>query len=204
MIKRFHQSLKFAQRARLAGSDWFSHLPLVMLGLWTALKDDSGFYPAEAVYGTHIFLLGEIIEHLEFPLEVFLQKVKQAVSGFSRPQSHHLTPPQPQPLPRAFLNAEFVFVCDDTTIPPLALLHRGPYKVLKHCEKFCILQVRNKSDSVSLDKSKPVFSSIPVTAALPLPQGHPCLVPASVMTPLVSVHMKKVRFLTPVPAPPES
>ena len=52
MIERFHRSLKSALRARLAGSDWVSHPPLVMLGLWSAHKDDSGFYPAEAVYGS--------------------------------------------------------------------------------------------------------------------------------------------------------
>ena len=33
MIERFHHSLKSSLRARLAGSEWVSHLPLVMLGL---------------------------------------------------------------------------------------------------------------------------------------------------------------------------
>ena len=33
MIERFNQSLKCALRARMACSDWVSHLPLVMLGL---------------------------------------------------------------------------------------------------------------------------------------------------------------------------
>ena len=54
MIKRFYRSLKYALRARLAGSDWIHHLPLVMLGLRAAPKDVSGFSPAEAVYGFHI------------------------------------------------------------------------------------------------------------------------------------------------------
>ena len=85
MIERFHQFLKFVLRARMAGSDWVSHLPLVMLGLWTAPKDDSGFSPAEAVYGTHLSLPGEFIKHSEFPPEVFLRKVECAISGFSGP-----------------------------------------------------------------------------------------------------------------------
>ena len=69
MIERFHRSLKCALRARTAGSDWVSHLPLVMLGLRTSPKDDSGFSPAEAVYGTNLSLPGEFIEHSEFPPE---------------------------------------------------------------------------------------------------------------------------------------
>ena len=98
MIERFHHSLKCALRARMAGSHWVSHLPLVMLGLRTAPIDDSNFSPAEAVYGTNLSLPGQFIEHSKFPPEVFLRKVKLAISGFSGPPLHHITPPQPQPL----------------------------------------------------------------------------------------------------------
>ena len=60
----------------MAGSDWFSHLPLVMLGLQTAPEDDFVFSPAEAVYGTHLSLPSEFLIHSEFPPEVFLRKVE--------------------------------------------------------------------------------------------------------------------------------
>ena len=51
----------------MAGSDWVSHLPLVMLGLRTTPKDDSG--SAEAVYEANLSPPGECIVHSEFPLE---------------------------------------------------------------------------------------------------------------------------------------
>ena len=54
MIERFHRSLKSSLRARLASSDWVAHLPLVMLGLRSSPKEDSGFSPAEAVYGSNL------------------------------------------------------------------------------------------------------------------------------------------------------
>jgi len=41
MIERFHRSLKNSLRARLASSDWFLHLPLVLLGLLTSPRDHS-------------------------------------------------------------------------------------------------------------------------------------------------------------------
>ena len=170
MIERFYRPLKSALRARLAGSDWVSHLPLVMLGLQSAPKDDSGFSQAEAVYGSPLSFPGEFIKHLEFPLVVFLRKTERAVSRFSGPQLHHvISPPQPQPLPCAFLAAEFMFFRDDASKPLLALLYRGPFKVLKRCKKFFVLQVGDKSDSVSVDRLKLVISSVPVTSALPLP-----------------------------------
>ena len=81
-----------------------------MLGLRTAPKDDSGFSPAEAVYGTHLSLPGKFINHSEFPPEVFLRKMERAISGFFGPPRHHVASPQPQPLPRELLTTEFVFV----------------------------------------------------------------------------------------------
>ena len=154
----------------MAGSDWSSHLPLVMLGLRTDPKDDSGFSPAEAVYGKNLSLPGEFIEHTEIPPEVFPWKIELAVSGFSGAPPHHVPPSQP--LPWELLTAEFVFVRDDASKPPL---YRGLYKVLKKFEKIFILQIGVKSDSVSVDRMKAVFSSVPVTPAVPPPRGHPHL-----------------------------
>ena len=80
----------------MSGSDWSSHLPLVMLGLWTAPKDDSGFSSAEAVYGSNLSLPGKLIKHTKFPLEVFLRKIERTVSGFSGPPRHQV-PPEKSP-----------------------------------------------------------------------------------------------------------
>ena len=85
MIEHFHHSLKSSLKARLASSNWVAHLPLVMLGLWSSQKDNSRFSPAEAVYGSNLFLPGEFLEHPELPPEGFLRKVEQAVQGFSGP-----------------------------------------------------------------------------------------------------------------------
>ena len=79
----------------MAGFDWVSHLPLVMLRLRTAPKDDSGFSPAQAVYGANLSLPDESIENSEFPSEVFLWKVERAFSGFSVPPCHNVILPQP-------------------------------------------------------------------------------------------------------------
>ena len=137
MIERFHRSLKSSLRARLASSNWVAHLPLVMLGLCSSPKEDSGFSPAEAVYGSNLSLPGEFLEHSEIPPETFLRKVERAAQGFSGPPRHHMTPqPQPQSLPRALMEAEYVFVQDDASKPPLSPFYRGPYLVLRRSEKF--------------------------------------------------------------------
>ena len=74
MIECFHGFLKSSLQVRLAGSDWVSHLPLVMLGPRASPKDDSGFSPAEAVFGTPLSLPGEFLEHPELPPDFFLHE----------------------------------------------------------------------------------------------------------------------------------
>ena len=153
----------------MAGSDWIHHLPLVMLGLRAAPKDDSGFSPAKAVYGSHLSLPGEFIKHPEFPPEVFLRIVENAVSGFSGPPCNHVvSAPQLPPVPWALMLVEFVFVRDDASKLLLALLNRGPpYRVLRLSDKFFVLQIGDKSDSVSVDRLKPVYSTVPLDPAVP-------------------------------------
>ena len=110
------------------------------------------------------------------------------VQGFSGPLRHHVIPkPQPRPLPRALLDAEFVFIRDDASKPPLSLLYRGHYRVLRCSEK---------SDSVSVDRLKPVISSVPVVPGVPPVRGRPCLKPASILVPPVQDRppVKKVTF----------
>ena len=52
-----------------------------------------------------------------------------------------------------------------------------------------------------MDRLKAVYSPVPVTPAVPLPQGRPCLPPASVAKPPVPVHVKKKAcYEVPVPA----
>ncbi len=51
MVERPHGQHKAALRARLAGPQWPSYLPSVLLGLRVAPKEDCGISSAELVYG---------------------------------------------------------------------------------------------------------------------------------------------------------
>jgi transposase InsO family protein len=50
MLERFHRRLKDALRAKTAVANWSSQLPLVMLGLRSAPREDSGISAAELVF----------------------------------------------------------------------------------------------------------------------------------------------------------
>ena len=51
IVERFHRQLKNSLGACLASSDWFVHLPWVLLGLRSVPREDSA---SEAVYGSKL------------------------------------------------------------------------------------------------------------------------------------------------------
>ena len=79
MIEPFHHFLKSTLCFCLADSDWLLHLPLVLLVLRSAPKDDTGLSVSKAIYGAPLTVPGEF---LGSPESSFLCKIKNAVAGF--------------------------------------------------------------------------------------------------------------------------
>ena len=79
MVERFHRQFKNSLLARLASSNWFEHLPWVLLGLRTSLREDSA---SEAVYGSELTLPGQFLEVQDPPTNQFYENLKNSMSGF--------------------------------------------------------------------------------------------------------------------------
>lgn len=63
IVERFHRTMKASLMARLGNNpNWTEELPVVMLGLRTALKEDLGCSSTELVYGIHLRLPGGFFE----------------------------------------------------------------------------------------------------------------------------------------------
>ena len=78
-------------------------------------------------------------------------------------------------VPKSLLTSNFVFVRRDTHRPPLATPYDGPFRVLERGEKFFILDIGGRRDSVSVDRLKPAYigsnEQLPVT--MPRKRGRP-------------------------------
>ena len=72
-MERFHRQLKVSLRARLAGTDWYAHLPLVLVGLRSVPRKDSSVSASEALFGAPLELPGEFLDSPEIPAEEYLQ-----------------------------------------------------------------------------------------------------------------------------------
>eukprot|EP00731_Ephydatia_muelleri_P025040 Em0017g123a len=59
LIERFHRQLKSSLKACHTPTHWVDALPIILLGIRTALKQDLGCSAAELVYGTTLCIPGE-------------------------------------------------------------------------------------------------------------------------------------------------
>ena len=108
LVERFHRQLKDSMRARLAASDWPSHLPWVILGLRAAPKEDHKVSAAELLYRVPLALPGKLLDTAEPPGASFLQNLRK--TPISLPIQPVTGPPPASGLPRALSSASLVFV----------------------------------------------------------------------------------------------
>ena len=123
MVERFHRQLKAALKAHLNPEAWMDTLPLVLLGIRTALKTDLNTTVSELVYGTTLRLPGHFFHTSRTPLSDpsnFVDNLKEhfnllhAVSPRCTHRATHV--------PDALSNATHVFIRQDSIRKPFNLL----------------------------------------------------------------------------------
>ena len=171
MIERFHRQLKNSLRARLASTDWPSHLPWVLLGLRAAPKEDHNVSAAELLYGIPLALPGQLVDTAEPPAATFLDLLRRPPST-SLPTRPLTGPPPAQSPPAKLMATDFVFVKRGASGLPLSPLYDGPYLVTAKGPKYFTLQVGNRLDQVSVDRLKPCLAT-EISPADPPRRGRP-------------------------------
>ena len=168
MVERFHRQLKAALKAQPNPTLWMDALPLVMLGIRTALKEDLSATTAEMVYGTTLRLPGEFFtpsnsQHTLKPTD-YVSQLKTHM--------HLIQPTPPRPISpsqasshvsKALATATHVFVRHDAVRKPLQAPYDGPYRVLKRDKKFFTLDINGRKDTVSVDRLKPAHLDLPIS-----------------------------------------
>ena len=177
LVERLHRHLKASLIARLKGSTWMDELPWVLLGIRTAPKEDLGVSVAELVYGGPLTLPGEFVvpgvEARENPTDL-LPHLRSVVRSF-RPVTPAIHQSGPPPMPTNLQNSKFVFIRRDGHRPPLQPPYEGPFHLLRAGPKYCLVDLGNRHDSVSVDRLKPAHADpdVPVTTAQAPRRGRP-------------------------------
>lgn len=167
MVERFHRQLKASLKTKGTAAPWTETLPLVMLGIRTSLKSDLGCSTAEMVYGTPLRIPGEFLTPTTntetTTAEDYASRLRSSFEKL-RP-----VPTRQRNSRKVFLSPELsrcthVFIRTDAVKRPLQNPYEGPFKVLKHGDKYFTVLVKGREDTISLDRIKP--------AHLEQPQAH--------------------------------
>ena len=174
MVEQFHRQLKAALKAHQNPS-WMDSLPLVLLGIRTALKEDTRATVAEMVYGTTLRLPGEFFaSSCSSPADLhdYVNQLKARMQ--------QICPPPPRSTCRdshvseALSTCTHVFIRQDAVHKPLQPPYDGPYPVIKRAEKHLTIDIDGRKDTVSLHRLKPAHLDTTVdTLDSPTPLRHP-------------------------------
>ena len=156
LVERFHRVLKAALKAQRNPGDWYSNLGWILLSLHVTFVEHSSHCPAEILYGCPLCLPGEFFEHHKqsFPEDAYIQNLRTLMNQLTA------TPIRPRSAQKAYINnalfsASHVFIREDGHCSPLQPPYRGPFQVQDRAEKYFVIDINGKLDSVSIDRLKP-------------------------------------------------
>lgn len=160
LVERFHRQLKASLRCH--GESWIKALPIVLLGMRTALKEDLKSSSAELVYGESLRLPGEMVVPLSD------RDVPVSPTDFVAQLRKVMAELRPVPVTRHgqtnifvfkdLSTSSHVFLRADHIKPPLEPPYSGPYPVISRSDKTLTLLIGNKEVVVSVNRVKPAYT----------------------------------------------
>lgn len=156
-IERWHRTLKAALMARGATTQWTHELPTVLLGLRTAIRENS-FSAAQMTYGCTLRLPSDFFEEKKSKFEEteYVRRLSETMTSL-RPPSRHCTSHKAPFLHQDLKKCTYVFLRNDAVRPPLTPPYDGPYEVLERHEKHYKIQLPLRTACVTLDRLKPAY-----------------------------------------------
>lgn len=159
MVERFHRQLKASIKARSNTAKWSQELPLVLLGIRTALKEDLKCSAAEMLYGQPLRIPGELFVPISAPNNIdtsdFIIKLRENMRNTfptdSRDSHRNIF------IPKDLKDCEYAFIRVDKVKTGLQQPYEGPFKILRRTRKFYTLDVKGKNTSIAIDRLKPAF-----------------------------------------------
>jgi len=156
MVERFHRDLKASLRAKLVGTDWVRQLPVILLGWRSCVREDLGHSPSELVFGSSIRLPSCYFDRPQvIDSEHFVRDLQETVRNLPARAPVWHRQQQSQQLD-TLKSSSHVFVRNEakTGLQPV---YKGPFLVVQRSDKFFVIDINGKEDSVSVDRLKPAI-----------------------------------------------
>lgn len=156
-VERLHRTLK-ASLMCYQNSAWLDALPLVLLGLRTAIREEWNHTPAELVYGQSLRLPGELFTKSQQDISQpeFIRKLQNAFSEI-RPVASKWHSSRAIYVPKDLYTCTHVFIRIDAVRKSLQPPYEGPFRVLGRRPKVYLVERQGSRKWISLDRLKPAF-----------------------------------------------
>lgn len=166
LVERFHRQLKASLVARGNTAHWSRELPLVLLGIRAAVREDLKCSPAELVYGQSLKLPSEYFvdkktETQSSPSE-FLSQLKTTMQNILPTDTRHHEHNKVF-IPKTLETCTHVFVRTDKVKAPLQPAYEGPFEVKRRLRKQIVVEIKGKYQTISIDRVKPAYGIIAVS-----------------------------------------
>ena len=176
MVERPHRQLKEALKSTDVPGDWVDNLPVVLLGIRSAVKEDLGCSAAELCYGTVLRIPGEFYRPIQpsqwADRSNFAEKLNTYMSELV-PVQPRLPNNRPVYVNKDLKSCTHVFIRTDSVKKPLESPYTGPYKVIKCDDKNITVMKNGIKDSIAIDRCKPAYIEAPGTTLLNLTLWSP-------------------------------
>ncbi|XP_068235770.1 uncharacterized protein [Palaemon carinicauda] len=153
MVERLHHNLKVALKSRCKDSNRFTQLPFVILELRTTPNNALDLSSAEMLYDDLVVVPADFFQPATSSDN--LQCLCHIVGKWLH--AARITNPGKQHIPIDLFKTWQVFLCSNTSKPPLTPPHTGPFLVIRGTKKTFLLNVRGKEDWVFIDRLQTVY-----------------------------------------------
>ncbi|KYB24927.1 Retrovirus-related Pol polyprotein from transposon 412-like Protein [Tribolium castaneum] len=181
MIERLHRQLKTSIKCHNT-EDWFDCLPLVLLGIRSAVKEDIKSSAAEMVYGEPLSLPGEFFHSPQEELtSSVLDRLRQKAQDFVAvaPQRHGLPKPF---VPLVLKTCSHVFIRRAVATKAFRQPYDGPFRVIRRNNKTYEVDVNGREQTITIDRLRPAFIAAETSAPQETAAETPCLTPPPTAT----------------------
>ena len=161
LIERVHRRIKDGLKTQADPHNWLQKLPLILLSMRAAVKEDIGYSTAELMFGVNLRLPSDLLVRnidptLASPTE-YTQRLRMFMSEVGPAESRPIQPKEGYLDPKLKCATQ-VFVRVDRVKRPLEPPYEGPYKVVLRNKDYFKIQRGTRTDSVHVSRLKAAYS----------------------------------------------